>query len=73
MCLSCLEGDEFGTNVSKTLPFNRMLISQACILFRGVGLKTSFSVLKLFLWLFFHNQKVLITPAVVGGKNCLSE
>lgn len=46
-CLSCFEGDEFGTNVSKRMPFNIRLTGQACILFTGAGLKIH--VLKLFL------------------------
>lgn len=45
--LSCLEGDEFGADVSKRVPFSIMLTSQACILFRGADLKIH--VLKLFL------------------------
>lgn len=46
MYLSCLEEGEFGTDVSKRMSFNITLTSQACILFRGAGLKIH--VLKLF-------------------------
>lgn len=45
--LSCLKRDEFGTNVSKRVPFNIMMTSKACVLFRGAGLKIH--GLKLFL------------------------